>query len=104
MTSITDTLHEDQYTVLIIYRSVLPIMKKVSGESCSGNQDTNFVFINFFLENRAVYEVMWKNTVQSDRPQMTIRRVRTACLIPKSTKTHPEYVIFNAFRLRQWLY
>jgi len=25
----------------------------------------------FFLVNRAVYEKMWKNAVESDRPQMT---------------------------------
>jgi hypothetical protein len=24
-----------------------------------------------FSENRAVYEIMWKNMVQPDRPQMT---------------------------------
>jgi hypothetical protein len=23
-------------------------------------------------ENHAVYEIMWKNTIQPDRPQMTI--------------------------------
>jgi hypothetical protein len=26
----------------------------------------------FFSENRAVYEIMWKNMVEPDRPQMTI--------------------------------
>jgi hypothetical protein len=33
---------------------------------------THFMFSNLFLENRVVYEIMWKNTVQPDRPQMTI--------------------------------
>jgi hypothetical protein len=28
--------------------------------------------IIFVSENHAVYEVKWKNTVQPDRPQMTI--------------------------------
>ena len=27
----------------------------------------------FFPENRAVYEIMWKYVVQSDRPEMTIK-------------------------------
>jgi hypothetical protein len=27
---------------------------------------------NFFPENRAVYEIMWKSMVEPDRPQMTI--------------------------------
>jgi len=26
----------------------------------------------FFFKNRAVYEIMWKNIVEPDRPQMTI--------------------------------
>jgi len=30
---------------------------------------THFIINNFC--NRVVYEIMWKNTVQSDRPQMT---------------------------------
>jgi len=30
------------------------------------------MFGNPFSENRAVYEIMWKNIVEPDRPQMTI--------------------------------
>jgi len=33
---------------------------------------------------------MWKYTVESDRPQMTIWRMRVTCLIPKSTNTRTE--------------
>jgi hypothetical protein len=33
---------------------------------------TRFMLNNVFSENRAVYEIMWKNTVQPDRPQMKI--------------------------------
>jgi hypothetical protein len=29
------------------------------------------MFNEFFFENRAVYEITWKNNVQSGRPQMT---------------------------------
>jgi len=32
----------------------------------------HFVFNNFCFRNRYVYEIMWKNTVEADRPQMTI--------------------------------
>jgi hypothetical protein len=32
----------------------------------------HFTFNIFFPENRAVYEIMWKNMVEPDRPQMTI--------------------------------
>jgi len=41
-----------------------------------------------FFENRVVYEIMWKNNVQPDRPQMTIWRMRISCWIPKATHTH----------------
>jgi hypothetical protein len=41
-----------------------------------------------FLENRAVYEKMWKNILERDRPQITIWRTRIACWVPKATNTH----------------
>ena len=56
-------------------------------------------------ENIAVYEIMWENIVQPERPQMTTRRMRIACRIPKATDTHSEYVIpFFPFPLQQWLH
>jgi len=59
---------------------------------------------NFFLDNWAVYEIMWKSVVKLGRPQMKIRRTRIACWIPKATNTHSEYVIFISFSLQQWLH
>jgi len=46
LTRITGTLHEDQYTFLIISRSVLPRMSNFSDNSCTGNQNTHF--LDFF--------------------------------------------------------
>jgi len=46
---------------------------------------------------------MWENIVEPDRPQMTMRRKRIACWIPKATNTQPEYDIYIAFPLQQWL-
>jgi hypothetical protein len=45
-----------------------------------------------FLLNRAVYEIMWKNTVERGRPQMTKWRMRIAYWIPKATNTHTQVV------------
>jgi hypothetical protein len=45
-------------------------MKNFSGKICRENQNTHFMFSTFFPENRAVYEIMWKNVVHSDTPQM----------------------------------
>ena len=33
----------------------------------------------------AFYEIMWKNILEPDRPQMTTQRLRIACWIPKDT-------------------
>ena len=57
----------------------------------------NSLFLLFFFENCTVYEVMWNNTVQPGRSQMTIWRMRIACSTPKATNTHSEYVTLTAF-------
>jgi hypothetical protein len=53
----------------------------------------------FFFENRAVYEIMWKNRVYSKGPQMKniTWYMRSACLINKATDTHSEYLILTDF-------
>jgi hypothetical protein len=61
---------------------------------------THFTF-NFVFENRAVYELMWENTVQPDRPQMTTWRMRIACWIPEATNAHSKYVTLIAVSLQQ---
>jgi len=49
-------------------------------------------------ENRTVYEIIWRNVMQPDRPQANvIRRMRIACWITKATDTHSECVIITAF-------
>ena len=58
---------------------------------------------NFFSENQGIYEIMWINIVEPNRPQMTRWRMRMACWIPKGTNTHSESVIFIASPLQQWL-
>jgi len=67
---------------------------------CKENQNTDIWFHNFFCENRAVYEIMWKNTVEPGWPQMTMRRMRIACWITKATNTHSEYVTLIVFPLQ----
>ena len=43
------TLHEDQYTFMIIPCSVLLRMRNVSDKSCRENQSTHFLFSNIFF-------------------------------------------------------
>ena len=70
---------------------VLLIMRNVSGKTCRENKNTHLMFNDFF-ENRSIYQIMWKNIVEPERPQMTIWHMRIACWIPKATNTHSEYV------------
>jgi hypothetical protein len=59
-------------------------MRNVLDKSCRKNQNILFL-ATFFFENRAVYEIMWKNIVETGRPQTTIWRKRIACRITKAT-------------------
>jgi hypothetical protein len=74
-------------------------MRNVPGKSCREEKN---LFSNF-IENNAVYEVMWKNTVEPGWPQMTIWCMRIACWITKATNTRSEYIIVIVFPLQQWL-
>jgi hypothetical protein len=91
------TLCEDQYTFSVIRVSRLILRKKnVSDKSCRENQTSHFMLSNF-LENRATYEIMWKNIVKLGGPQMTIWHVHFACWIPEATNTHSDYIILLLF-------
>jgi len=103
------TVHEiktyDVRTVMAMYHTALLRMRYVSDQSCRENLHTRFLCsVTPPPENRAAYEIMWKNIVQPDRPQMTIQHMHFACWIPKATDTHSEYVIFIAFPPQQWLH
>jgi hypothetical protein len=65
-------------------------MDNVSDKISRESQNMHFVFNNFFSENDALYEIMWKNTVEQDRPQMTIWRMCFACWITWATEAHAE--------------
>ena len=42
---------------------------------------------NFFFFNRAVRMIMWKNTVEPDRPEIRIWRMHIACWITKAANS-----------------
>jgi hypothetical protein len=47
-------------------------MRIVLDKSCKENEDTHFMFDNFFPpENHTVYEIIPKNVVETEGPQMT---------------------------------
>jgi hypothetical protein len=48
-------------------------MRNVSDKSCRENKTHTLCSVTFFfVENRAVYEIMWKNIVELEVPQMTV--------------------------------
>ena len=69
VTRITDTLHEGLSTFMIIPRSVLLRMRNISDKACR--------MVKNFSENLAVYDRMWKNMVEPERPQITYYGART---------------------------
>jgi hypothetical protein len=71
-------------------------------QSCRETRNTHFIFNIFFFENRAVYEIKWKNVVAWGRPQITIWRMRIAWWIRKVTNTHTGCVILTWFPLKQY--
>jgi len=78
---------------MIISRSIILRMKTVSDKIIKKIKTTQFVFSDFFFLNRAVYAIMWKNILWTDRPQMVIWRTCIACWTPKTTDTtHSTYV------------
>ena len=62
------------------------------------------MFTKFLFYDRVIYKIMWKNIVEPERPQITIRRIHISRWVPKATHTHSEYVILTAFLLQQWLH
>jgi hypothetical protein len=69
LTRITVTSHEDVFTFMTICRLFLLRMRNISDKSCRENQNTHFVFSNFFPKNRAIYEIVSKNMMEPERPQ-----------------------------------
>jgi hypothetical protein len=60
LTTITGTSHEDLYTFMIRSRSVLLRMRNVSDNSCRENQNTHFVFSDFFRKSCRLWDNVGK--------------------------------------------
>jgi len=84
---------------LIISRSILLKVENIPDKNYRENQRPKI----FFSRKCAVYEIIWKNMVEPNIPQMAIWRMRFACCITKATDTISDYVILIVFPLLQWL-
>jgi len=75
-------------TFLIISRSFLLRMKNVSHKICGEKPETH-ILSTFSSQNRAFYEITWKNIVEPCRSRDNIiPRMRIACWIPSATNSH----------------
>jgi len=79
LTRITGILYEDQYTILIISRSILLRMRNVSSKVVEEIKTQMLCPVNFSFKNRPLHVIMWRNIVQRGRPKVKVLRMRTAC-------------------------
>ena len=70
-TRITGTLREEVFTFMTESDLIHLRMGNILDESCRENRNTHFMFNNFFSDKRAVSEIMSKNMVETEGPQMT---------------------------------
>jgi len=70
-------------------------MRNVADKPCRGNQNAHFVFNKFFSDILPFLEIMWKDMVRADRPQVAKKhgaeKMRFAFRITKvriQTHTH----------------
>jgi hypothetical protein len=96
MSRIMGTFYEDQRTFVVVVRSFLLRLRYVV-DTLVDKIKTHILLSKPCHENCAVYEIMWKNIIETDRPQMTIPHMYIACWITKATETHSEYVILISF-------
>ena len=65
------TLHKDVFTFRTISRYFLLRMRNVLDKMRRESQSIYFISKSFFSENCAIYEIMSKNMVDPEGPQMT---------------------------------
>ena len=86
-------------------RVILRRMRNFSDKICRGNQNTHFVYNNFFHKNRPVLRdnVGKYSSAGQATDDNIIWRMRIACWVTTATDTHSEYLILVAFPWQQWL-
>jgi hypothetical protein len=79
-------------------------MRNISDKISRENQNTRFMFYNFFFSKIVPFMRERGKILLSRQATHDKWRVRIACWMPKATDTHSEYVILIAFPLQQWLH
>ena len=89
---------------LIISRSFLARLRNAPDKRCGANQNTHFMFNNFFFFLNMLPFILLKSILQKGRPQMTTWRMRISRYVPKAKNTLSEFIIRIAFPQQQWLH
>ena len=114
----TGTLHEDVFTFITVSFWILLRMRNFVDRSCRENQNTHFVFNNFY-DNRASWDNVEECGWAIEATKHTIRRMRVACWVRKTIRAHAhihahtsgrahtptrrgKYVILIAFPWQLW--
>ena len=71
---------------MIVFHWIILRMRNIVDNLCRENQYTFFIQCHFFWK-LYVYEIMWKNTLETDRPH-TLWGMHLACWITKAANTH----------------
>ena len=104
LTRIAGILYEDLLTFMIISSLILVRMRNVSDKKCRENQNTHFMFYDFFFRKPCR---LWGNVEKyGRRRQDTDNRIkgrRFTCWVPKSTDTYSYYETLIAFPLQNVL-
>ena len=101
---ITCTLHEDRYTFIIKFRSVLFKMRNVSDKIVGTIKTRILCSITVLWKSCRLWDNVEKYCRAGQATGGNIMRpIRIACWISKAKNTQSQYVILIAFPLRQWL-
>jgi hypothetical protein len=97
------TLHEAQYTILIISGSVLLRMKIFSEKRCRENQNTHFKFNNSFRKSCRSWN-MWNKFCKAGQATDDMAHAHFTLGTWGYKHTLSEYVILIASLLQQWFH
>jgi hypothetical protein len=92
------TLHKYLWKFVIISRSILLKKRNVSDKNFRENQDTHFIFRNFFRKSCRLWNNLEKNGKAKQVTDSNMMKcMRFAYWIGNSTGTHMENVVLIAF-------
>jgi hypothetical protein len=104
LTSLTDTLHEDQWIFMIISLWILLRIGMCQTKVMEEIKPHIFLSVTSFRKSSCLQENVEKyGRVRHVTNDNSIRRMHIACWVTKATDTHSEYLILVHFPQQQWL-